>query len=221
MWPFFLLPGLFCLLPSRSSPSRRSVTRSATCPPGSEACLSRNVLRPARSWPALALIGAPPAGSRARTVASTICVTASRRPARTSSSPMPCRTTDATVQHLIESDPREAVALHGQAGRDRAGARPAPAGPQRIHRHARPARRDPPPPAGTARHGRQGRRAAPRGRARFHRDPRPPEPARTLAARPRDRRPQEQPLPTGSRTSRATCRRCCRGWARSRTPSRP
>ena len=78
-----------------------------------------------------------------------------------------------------------------QARRDRA-ARTAAAGPQPVHRHARPARRDPPPPAGAARDGRQGRRSAPRGRARLHRDPRPPEPARTRAARPRDRRPQEQ-----------------------------
>ncbi len=99
--------------------------------------------------------------------------------------------------------PRGRLRPPRQAGRDRA-ARPAPAGPQRIHRHARPARRDPPPPAGAARDGRQGRRPAARGRACFHRDPRPPEPARTLPARPRDRRPQEQPRrpPEGRRARR-------------------
>ncbi|WP_265440089.1 hypothetical protein [Bradyrhizobium sp. SEMIA] len=42
---------------------------------------------------ALALIGASAGACRARTGASTPCATASGRPVRTSSSPMPCKTT--------------------------------------------------------------------------------------------------------------------------------
>src|SRR5258708_4016021 len=62
----------------------------------------------------------------------------------------------------------------------------------------------PRPLAGPRGEVRQGAGAPPAGRAGLYRDPRPPEPARALAARPRDRRPEEQPRrpPEGHRARR-------------------